>query len=133
MNIAGLPGLYDQRHLSAVGQAKLDGSGNGTMLFQVGGYEIWDVTGATLTTTQSTSTTPIPTVTFYRGIAIPQNQVSTAYNGARNNFRGSVKLWTGQWLTVTLLAGVAASTATITLDGTILKRIGCWRIRCRWR
>lgn len=123
-DIRGLPGQYQEQHLSRVGRAVLDGSGNGSMLFQVGGYEIWSVTSAVLTTDQSVTTTPIPQVTFYRGIAVPQNQVSTSYNGARNNFRGEVKLWTGLWLTVVLSAGVASSVATITIEGTLLKRIG---------
>lgn len=120
----GLPGVYQELHLSRVGQTTLDGSGNGSMIFQVGGYEIWDVTGATLTTNQSLTSTTVPIATFYRNIAVPQNQVSASYNGVKNNFRGSVKLWTGEWLTVTLAGGIASSVATVTIEGTILKRIG---------
>lgn len=122
--VRGLPGVYQELHLSRRGQVKLDGSGNGSMIFQVGGYEIWNVTSATLTTDQALTSTVIPTATFYRNTAIPQNQASAAYNGVKNNFRGSVKLWTGEFLTVTLAGGVANSTATVVIEGTIWKRVG---------
>lgn len=118
------PGLWQQQHLSRVGQTALDGSGNASMIFQVGGYEIWDVQSATLTTNQALSSVKVPQAYFYRNIAIPQNQQSASYNGVINTFRGSVKLWTGEWLTVTLIGGVPAAVVTVTIEGVIMKRVG---------
>lgn len=115
--------VYLTRDLMQTGKVTLDGSGNGTIPFFVGGYEIWEITGAALTTTQSLTATQMPQVLFYRGQPLPANAESASYQGNYVTFSGLIRLYSAEYLTVALNNGVPASVATVTLRGTIKKRI----------
>jgi len=119
----GKPGLYTHLNLARSGTVTLDAGGGGQMVFTVGGYEEWNVEGATLTTNQSLTSIIVPQALFYRNLAIPQNQESATYNGVICNFRGSIRMWTGEQLIVALSNGVPGSIATVTISGDIERRV----------
>lgn len=97
----------------------LDGSGNGSVFFDVpSANHKWVVTSVIGTTDQAQTTAPYPTVTAYLGGNQQLGQSSGAtWTGSQFTLRGEVEMDAGLDLTVAAVGGVAGSKLTVIAEG----------------
>jgi hypothetical protein len=97
----------------------LDGSGNGTVNFDVhSANHMWKITDVYCSTDQAQTTTPYPVVTPYLGgIAQAGLAEGQSWVGNQELFRGEIEVTAGDDLTIAFAGGVAGSVATVRIEG----------------
>lgn len=96
----------------------LDGSGNGTVNFDVrSANHKWVITDVVSSTDQAPTTAPYPTVTIYLGGQQAGVSEGASWTGNQDIFRGKVTMEPGLDLTVAYTGGTVGSKATCVIEG----------------
>jgi hypothetical protein len=96
----------------------LDGSGNGSVSFDVRSSNQRYVVGfITVSTNQASTTAPYPTATVYEGPQQAGMADGATWTGNQDVFRGRFVMDAGTDLTVAFTGGVAGSVATVVVEG----------------
>lgn len=96
----------------------LDGSGNGTVNFDVwSANHKWVITDVIGATSQAQTTSPYPTATTYLGGQQIGVSEGATWVGSQFTLRGRIEMTAADDLTVTFTGGVAGSTATVIIEG----------------
>lgn len=101
----------------------LDASGNGTVTLQADSFRVWNVTSINVRTSQGITQTPVPQCTVYLGDRSPGQIVAQTWMGNRATAGGTpLILQPSTLLIVEWTNGVAATRATVSLNGTMSMR-----------
>jgi hypothetical protein len=96
----------------------LDGSGNGSVNFDVRSSNQRYIIGfITVSTNQPSTTAPYPTATVYEGPQQAGMADGATWTGNQDVFRGRFVMDAGTDLTVAFTGGVAGSVATVVIEG----------------
>lgn len=97
---------------------KLDGSGNGTVTFDVtySANHKWVISDVIVATDQASTTAPYPTATAYLGGQQVGVSEGATWTGNQDIMRGQIEM-TADTLSVAFTGGVAGSTATAIIEG----------------
>lgn len=96
----------------------LDGSGNGSVTFDVRSSNQRYVVGfITVSTNQNPTVAPYPTATIYEGPQQAGMADGATWTGNQDVFRGRFVMDAGTDLTVGFTGGVAGSVATVVVEG----------------
>jgi hypothetical protein len=100
----------------------LNGSGYGTVTLAPESFRTWLITAINVRTSQTPTQTPVPQVTVYRG-AVGGAIVAQTYMGSRATAGGSpIRVQPSEPIIVEWTNGIAGTTATAWLDGTMDNR-----------
>lgn len=99
----------------------LDASGYGYVTFQPESFRTWTVESVNVRTSQGVTDTPIPQVTVYRG-GLGGEILAQSYMGSRTTAVGSATVQPSQLLVVEWTNGIAGTTATAWVNGTMEMR-----------
>jgi hypothetical protein len=109
--------------LDEQGSVVLNASGNGTVSIQADSFRVWTVTSINVRTSQGVTQTPVPQCTVYLGDKSPGQIVAQTWMGNRATAGGTpLILYPSTLLIVEWTNGVPASTATVSLNGTMALR-----------
>lgn len=97
---------------------KLDGSGNGTVTFDVtySSNHRWVISDVIVATDQSQTSPPYPTATAYYGGQQVGVSEGATWTGNQDIMRGSIEM-TAETLSVAFTGGLAGSVATAVIEG----------------
>lgn len=100
------------------GSVTLDGSGNGTVSFDVtySSNHKWIITDVIVATSQSSTQSPYPTATAYYGGQQVGVSEGATWTGNQDIMRGTIEM-TAETLAVAFTGGVAGSVATAVIEG----------------
>ena len=97
----------------------LDGSGNGAVTFTVRhANQRWIIHYIGVSTSQAPTTAPYPTATVYEGPQQAGMADGATWTGNQDTFTGRFVMDACTDLTVAFTGGVAASVATVVIEGT---------------
>ncbi len=108
--------------LSISGATTLDGSGNGSVTLAPESFRTWTVTTINVRTSQDPTDTPVPQCTVYLGAEGSGNIVAQTWMGNRSTATGNIWVQPSQPLIIKWANGMASSTATVSLYGTMEMR-----------
>lgn len=100
------------------GAVTLDGSGNGTVSFDVtySSNHKWVINEIVVATNQSQTTPPYPTATAYYGGQQVGVSEGATWTGNQDTLRGNIEM-TAETLSVAFTGGLAGSVATAVIEG----------------
>jgi hypothetical protein len=104
--------------LDATGSVVLSASGYGTVTLTPPSFRTWRVSGINVRTSQTTTQTPVPQCTVYRG-SLGGEVVAQTWMGNRATAVGDLWVQPSQPLVIEWTGGIASTTATVWLNGTI--------------
>lgn len=101
------------------GSVTLDSNGNGTITFGVtySANHKWVISDVILSTNQSQTTAPYPTVTAYLGGQQAGVSEGATWTGNQDTMRGPIEMTAADDLTVAFTGGVAGSVGTAIIEG----------------
>jgi hypothetical protein len=108
--------------LDEQGSVVLDASGNGTVTLQPESFRTWMVTTINVRTTQATTQVPVPQCTVYLGSIGDGQIIAQTWMGNRATATGNTLVQPSQPLIIQWTNGVAGTTATVSLYGTMSMR-----------
>ena len=121
----GAPDRYPGGDWAQVGEVRrrqsvtLDGSGNGSVLFNVRhANQRWLIGFITVSTNQSPSQAPYPTATIYEGPQQAGMADGATWTGNQDTFRGRFVMDACTDLTVAFAGGIPGTVATVVIEGT---------------
>lgn len=121
----GVPDRYPGGDWTQVGEIRrrlsvtLDGSGNGSVIFNVRhANQRWIIGYVTVSTNQSPTTAPYPIATIYEGPQQAGMSDGATWTGNQDTFRGRFVMDVCTDLTVAWTGGVVGSVATAVIVGT---------------
>lgn len=101
------------------GSVVLNASGGGAVTLAPDSFRTWYVTALNVRTTQSVTQTPIPQCTVYLGSVADANIIAQTWNGSRATASGDTHVQPSQPLIIAWENGVAGTTATVSIYGTM--------------
>jgi hypothetical protein len=108
--------------LEAFKSVVLNGSGYGTVTLAPESFRTWLITAINVRTSQTPTQTPVPQVTVYRG-SVGGFVICQSYMGNRTTAGGSpVLVQPSEPIVVEWTGGIAGTTATVWLDGSMDNR-----------
>lgn len=110
------------QQLDTFASVVLDASGNGQVSLAPESFRTWTVTHLNVRTTQGPTQTPVPQCTVYLGMVGDSNILSQTWNGSRSTAVGATVVQPSQPLIIRWENGVAGTTATVSVYGTMEMR-----------
>lgn len=108
-----------QQTLDTYGTVTLDGSGNGTVTLTPDSFRTWQVTRISVRTSQGPTDTPVPQCTVYLGSQGDGQIIDQTWTGSRDTSDTTIIVQPSQPLIFVWENGVAATTATASVFGTM--------------
>ena len=114
-----MPGWQEIGPVHRRASVTLDGSGNGSVSFDVySANHRWIIDTVFCSTSQAQTTSPYPQVTAYVGGTQAGVATGASWVGNQTTLRGPQELTAADTLTVQFNGGAAGSVATVVIDGT---------------
>jgi hypothetical protein len=105
-------------YLNKAGTVTLDGSGNGTLDFDVDhAWQRWEIAQIVVSTNQPSNQAPYPTAEVFAGPIAPVYSQGATWTGNQDTFSGKVDLDAGTELHVVWTGGLPGSIATARIHG----------------